>query len=134
MTYWQNRRIRHGEEETFLMGQYMLLLVGRGAQPRATDEQTRNYNARWMEYMGGLARSGVLRAGAPFAATGQVVRRGAVSDAELGEVDIGGFMLIEAESAEAAAQVAEQAPHIALGGSVIVRPCLEVPAPPDSPP
>ena len=116
------------------MGQYMLLLVGRGAQPRATDEQTRNYNARWMEYMGGLARSGVLRAGAPFAATGQVVRRGAVSDAELGEVDIGGFMLIEAESAEAAAQIAGQAPHIELGGSVIVRPCLEVPAPPDSPP
>ena len=115
------------------MGQYMLLLTGRAAQPQATDAETRDYNARWMEYLGGLARSGVLRAGAPFAATGQVVQRGSVGDAELGEVDIGGFLLVEAESAEAAVQIAEQAPHIALGGSVIVRPCLEVPPPPGSP-
>jgi hypothetical protein len=115
------------------MGQYMLLLVGRDAQPQAADAETRDYNARWMEYLGGLARSGVLRAGAPFAATGQVVQRGSVGDAELGEVDIGGFLLIEAESAEAAAQIAGQAPHIELGGSVIVRPCLEVPPPPGSP-
>ena len=48
-------------------------------------------------------------------------------------IDIGGFLLIEAESAEAAVQIAEQAPHIALGGSVIVRPCLEVPRPAGSP-
>ena len=115
------------------MGQYMLLLVGRGAQPQATDAETQDYNARWMEYMGGLARSGVLRAGAPFATAGKVVQRGTVSDVELREVDIGGFLLIEAESAEAVARIAEQAPHIALGGSVIVRPCLEVPPPPGSP-
>jgi hypothetical protein len=86
-----------------------------------------------MEYFGGLARSGVLRAGAPFAAVGKVVQREGVSEVELGEVDIGGFLLIEAESAEAAAQIAERAPHIALGGSVIVRPCLEVPPPPGRP-
>ena len=115
------------------MGQYMLLLVGRGAQPQATDAETQYYNARWVEYMGGLARSGVLRAGAPFAAAGKIVQRGTVSDVELREVDIGGFLLIEAESAEAAARIAEQAPHIALGGSVIVRPCLEVPPPQGSP-
>ncbi len=116
------------------MGQYMLLLVGRDAQPQATDAETRDYNVRWMEYFGGLARSGVLHSGAPFAATGKVVQRGTVSDADIHDVDIGGFLLIEAESAEAAAQIAEQAPHIALGGSVIVRPCLEVPPPPGSPP
>jgi hypothetical protein len=68
-------------------------------------------------------------AGRPFADTGKVVQLGTLSDIELGEVDIGGFLLIEAESAEAAVQIAEQAPHITLGGSVIVRPCLEVPRP-----
>ena len=115
------------------MGQYVLLLVGRGAQPQATDAETRNYNARWMEYFGGLARSGVLRAGAPFAAEGKVVQRDTVSDAEIRDVDLGGFLLIEAESAETAAQIAGQAPHIALGGSVIVRPCLEVPPSPGGP-
>ena len=115
------------------MGQYMLLLVGRGAQPQATDAETQDYNARWMEYVGELARSGVLRSGAPFADIGKVVQLGTVSDIELGEVDIGGFLLVEAESAEAAIQIAEQAPHIALGGSVIVRPCLEVPPPSGSP-
>jgi len=115
------------------MGQYMLLLVGRDAQPQATDAETQDYNARWMEYFGGLARSGVLRAGAPFAATGKIVQGGTVSDAVVGEVDIGGFLLIEAESADAAALIAERAPHIALGGSVIIRPCLETPPPPGRP-
>jgi len=108
------------------MAQFMLLLVGRAAQPQATDEQTRDYNARWMEYFGGLARSGTLRAGAPFADTGKVVQRNAVSDVQLDQVDIGGFLLIEADSVETAAEIAAGAPHIALGGSVIVRPCLSV--------
>jgi hypothetical protein len=108
------------------MAQFMLLLVGRAAQPQATDEQTRNYNARWMEYFGGLARSGTLQAGAPFADTGKVVQQNTVSDVQLDQVDIGGFLLIEADSVEAAAQIAAGAPHIALGGSVIVRPCLSV--------
>ena len=115
------------------MAQFMLLLVGRAAQPRATDDQTRNYNARWMEYFGGLARSGKLRAGAPFADTGKIVRQDAVSDVQLDQVDIGGFLLIEADSVETAAQIAAGAPHIALGGSVIVRPCLDVARPSDSP-
>jgi hypothetical protein len=115
------------------MGQYMLLLAGRAAQPQATDTETRDYNARWMEFFGALGRSGVLRAGAPFANSGKIVQLDTVSDIELREVDIGGFLLIEAESAEAAVQIAKQAPHIALGGSVIVRPCLEVPLSAGSP-
>ena len=45
------------------MGQYMLLLVGRAAQPQATDAETRHYNARWMEYFGALARSGLKASG-----------------------------------------------------------------------
>ena len=108
------------------MAQFMLLLVGRAAQPQATDDQTRNYNPRWMEYFGGLARAGKLHGGAPFADTGKIVRRNAVSDVQPDEVDIGGFLLIEADSVETAAQIAAGAPHIALGGSVIVRPCLSV--------
>jgi hypothetical protein len=111
----------------------MLLLVGRAAQPQATDAETGNYNARWMEYFGGLARSGRLRAGAPFTDTGKIVHRDAVSDVQLDQVDIGGFLLIEADSVETAAQIAAGAPHIALGGSVIVRPCLDVTRPSGSP-
>jgi hypothetical protein len=86
-----------------------------------------------MEYFGGLARSGKLRAGAPFADTGKIVRRDAVGDVQLDQVDIGGFLLIEADSVETAAQIAAGAPHVALGGSVIVRPCLDVARPPGSP-
>jgi hypothetical protein len=115
------------------MAQFMLLLIGRAAQPQATDAETRDYNARWAEYFGGLARSGALHAGAPFNDTGKIVQRDAVSDVELDQVDIGGFLLIEADSVQAAAQIAAGAPHIALGGSVIVRPCLEVARPSDSP-
>src|SRR5260370_38475038 len=115
------------------MGQYMLLLVGRGAQPQAADAETRDYNARWMEYMGGLARSGVLRAGAPFAAAGQVVQRGTVSDVALSEVDIGGFLLIGAESAEAAARIAGEAPPIPPRGPGAGRPRRGGPPPPGRP-
>ena len=108
------------------MPQFVLLLVGRAAAPQATDTETQDYNARWQQYFGELARSGELRAGAPFAATATVVREDSVSDVAPDEVDIGGFLLIEAESLDAATAVAQRAPHIALGGSTIVRPCVPV--------
>jgi hypothetical protein len=109
------------------MATFMLLFVGRGADPGATDTQTAEFNQKWVEYMAGLAQSGQLRSGAPFEQSGRVVGRDDVSDLELDEVDIGGYVLLEADSLEAAEEIAGQAPHIALGGTTIVRPCIPVP-------
>jgi hypothetical protein len=109
------------------MAQYILLFVGRVAAPDATDPQTVDYYQQWGEYMAGLAQSGQLRAGAPFEGNGKVVSREGVTDLELDEVDIGGYLLVEADSLEAAQEIAASAPHIALGGTTVVRPCIAVP-------
>ena len=42
----------------------------------------------------------------------------------MAEVDIGGYLIVEAETLDAAAEIARGAPHIALGGTTIVRACL----------
>jgi hypothetical protein len=106
------------------MATYLLLFLGRAAAPDATDEQTVDYNRQWGEYMAGLAQSGQLRGGAPLEASGKVVAKDDVADLELADVDIGGFLVVEVDSREAAEELARSAPHIALGGSTIVRRCM----------
>jgi hypothetical protein len=49
-----------------------------------------------------------------------------VSDAKLGIPDTYGYMVVSAGSLDAAIAIAREAPHIALGGTTIVRPCIEV--------
>ena len=112
----------------------MLLLLGRAAQPDASDETTRDYNRRWAEWAGGLAQRGALRSGGPFEATGRTISADSVSELQLQPVDIGGFLLIDAADMQEATEIARQAPHIALGGTTVVRPCVALaePAPPSS--
>ena len=38
-----------------------------------------------------------------------------------------GFMVVKADSLDEAIAIAREAPHMALGGSTIVRPCIEIP-------
>jgi hypothetical protein len=102
---------------------FMMLFVGLVARPEAGDERTQDYNEQWNDYMRELGRAGALESGAPFEPAGRTVGRDGVSPVELGEVDIGGYCLIAAESLDAAVEIAERAPHIALGGTTIVRPC-----------
>jgi hypothetical protein len=108
------------------MAQFVLLFVGRQAQPDATDDQTADYNRQWGEYMAGIAQSGALVSGAPFEATGKVVSRDGAIELDLNDVDIGGYVLVDVDSIDAAVEIAARAPHIALGGTTIVRPCLRV--------
>ncbi len=108
------------------MAQFVLLFVGRTAQPDANDDQTADYNRQWREYMAGLAQSGALVSGAPFEGTGKLVSRDGPSELELKDVDIGGYLLVDVDSIDAAAEIAAGAPHITLGGTTIVRPCLPV--------
>jgi hypothetical protein len=56
----------------------------------------------------------------------KAVGSGTVSDAKLGTPDIYGYMVVNTDSLDDAIAIAREAPHIALGGSTIVRPCIEV--------
>jgi hypothetical protein len=103
---------------------YALLFQGLAAAPAATDEQTVDYNQRWVNWMGELAKAGVLVAGGPFEPRGSVVTAARIDELELQRVDIGGFLLIDADDDDAANAIARAAPHVALGGSTIVRPVI----------
>jgi hypothetical protein len=103
------------------MAQYLLLFVGLATPVTTNDAQTAEYGRRWGDWMGELAATGVLLNGAPLEPRGLVVSKDGQSDLHLDTVDIGGFTLIEAASDADAVAVARQAPHIALGGTTIVR-------------
>jgi hypothetical protein len=108
------------------MATYVLLFVGRTAPADASDPVTADYFQQWSDYMGGLAQSGTLRGGAPFEGSGKTVGRDGVTDLEIKDIDFGGYMVVEADSIDAASEIAKGAPHIALGGTTIVRPCQDV--------
>jgi hypothetical protein len=103
---------------------FMMLFLGLAAAPGAEDQVTHDYNKQWGEYLAGLASAGSLESGAPFAPSGETVTRDSVSPVELQPLDIGGYALITAASLEEAVRIAKRAPHIALGGTTIVRPCF----------
>jgi hypothetical protein len=108
------------------MKKFMLFFVGLAVQPGDRSPQTQEYMQGWGEWIAGLARKGVVESGLPFEWGGKVVQKDSVSDLHLQPVDIGGYMLIKAESLDEAVEIARQAPHMALGGTTIVRPCMEM--------
>jgi hypothetical protein len=106
------------------MAHFMLLFVGLAAPTQADDSVTHAYEGKWADWMGGLARDGALLSGGPFLATGKRVGRDATYDLVLETVDIGGYALLDVSSIDEAAEIAQRAPHTALGGSTIVRPIM----------
>jgi hypothetical protein len=108
------------------MKKFLFLMLGLPAQPDASDQQTLEYNRRWSEYMGSLAGRGALESGSPLEPWGKTVNNKTVIDTQLATPDTYGFMVVKAESLEEAITIAREAPHMALGGSTIVRPCVEL--------
>ena len=109
------------------MQQFLVLTVGRALDPQDGDEQTQAYMGEWQAWLGGLAASGALDSGRPLEPGGKVVDKDGINDHAPEEIGIGGYLIINAESLEDAARIARGSPHIAIGGSAIVRPCLSIP-------
>ncbi len=107
------------------MSKYLLLTVGLASEPRPADPQTQAYNARWAEWIRSLFHGGILESGLPLEATGKTVTRDAVTEYELQREDVYGYMVINADSLDAAIEVARQSPHMELGGKTIIRPCAD---------
>ncbi|MFT7840530.1 YciI family protein [Saccharothrix sp. BKS2] len=114
------------------MAQYLLLFIGRQADYDPDDRETLEYNAKWGEWMKDLADSGALVSGSPLAPEGREVTADGVSDLDVDTIDLGGFVVIEAESEEEALEVAGSTPHIARAvaknsphARTIVRPCVQ---------
>ncbi|HEX9096847.1 MAG TPA: hypothetical protein VF990_12190 [Candidatus Dormibacteraeota bacterium] len=109
------------------MAKFLFLMLGLPGQPDAGDEQTQAYSRKWGTYMGSLAQRGALESGAPLQAIAKTVSSASVSGAELGTPDVYGYMVVNADSLDDAIAIAREAPHMALGGATIVRPCIELP-------
>jgi hypothetical protein len=108
------------------MAKFLFLMLGLSGEPNAGDEQTQAYNRKWGAYMGSLTQRGALESGAPLQTIAKTVSSGSVGDAKLGTPDIYGYMVVNADSLDDAIAIAREAPHMALGGTTIVRPCVEL--------
>ena len=82
---------------------------------------------RWGDWVGGLAKRGLLVSGLPFLETGKIVTGTGVTEFRKGEDDFSGYAILEVQSEQEAVAIARTAPHIVFGGTTVVRPCLEVP-------
>jgi hypothetical protein len=108
------------------MAKFLLLMLGLPGQPNAGDAETQAYSRKWGAYMSSLAQRGALESGAPLEPVAKAVTSRSVSDAKLGIPDTYGYMVVKAASLNDAIAIAREAPHMALGGSTIVRPCIEL--------
>ena len=104
----------------------MLLFMGLPLNPEDGDPLTQEYMQEWGAWIAGLMERGVYDSGLPLEWTAKAVTKDNVTDHPLDEVDVGGYMMINAASLEDAIEIARQAPNVALGGTIIVRPCLDI--------
>ena len=74
----------------------------------------------------GLIASGALDSGRPLEASGKVVEKETVADFQPEDIGIGGYLIINAASLDDAALMMQGSPHMAVGGSAIVRPCPDI--------
>lgn len=108
------------------MPSFLFLTVGQTADLDATDAETAAYNEKWAAWINDLGSRGALEAGAPLEWSGKVVGKRGVTELTLQEPDVGGFLVVEADSLDQALTIAASAPHIPIGGTTIVRPCVSM--------
>jgi len=105
------------------MSKFMLLFVGKEYKP-SNDEETKEHMKKWESWIGQLVSTGKFESGLPFEWGGREVSKDNVGMYNSPEVDIGGYMVINADSIEEACELAKNAPNVELGGTVVVRTCM----------
>ena len=109
---------------------FMLLFAG--GDPSLTisapqSEAKQNQMKRWGDWMMGLAKKGVLESGCPFQESGKVVSREGAAEFHKSKDDFSGYVILNVPSEQIVVEIAGTAPHIVFGGTVVVRPCAEIP-------
>lgn len=116
------------------MADYLILYQGGNPDwSKRPVEQLRAAMEQWATWFKELEAKGVLRnPGSALAAGGAVIKRngqGFVTDTTMAEVKelVGGFSVIQADSVEQAAKIAEGSPFLKNNpdGRILVRPVLE---------
>jgi hypothetical protein len=103
------------------------LFVYRGAADSAanmTPEQMQQHLKKWEQWIGeGMQKGWMLNPGDALTAEGRVVGAKVITDGPFAESKeiIGGYSIVQADTIDAAAQLAKGCPGISVGGRVEVR-------------
>jgi hypothetical protein len=113
------------------MKEYLLLL--RGGKPMAskTEAENKAEMEAWGAYMGKLGQSGSFVGGQPLASGGKNISANSFSNEAVTSAKegiVGGYLIIKAESLDAATELAKECPHVANEGNVEVREIAPMPA------
>ena len=113
------------------MKEYLLLL--RGGKPMAskTEAENKAEMQAWGAYMGKLGQNGSLVGGLPVVGGGKTVSANSVSNEAVTSAKegiVGGYLIVKAESLDAATEIAKECPHIENEGNVEVREIAPMPA------
>ncbi len=110
--------------------QYLLIIRFKTDFKPTSDDVVKNNIKKWQEYMGGLAKSGSLVSGYRPASDGLTISGTEksikstpyISDGE----QISSVIIITAENTDAAKTIADKCPVFEFGGSVEVRPVMNM--------
>jgi hypothetical protein len=114
------------------MKKYMLTFFGGNMSLRyenldtADKEARKKHMAAWAKWMANLSKAKRLEVGYPLEPDGKRIDQSGAEDYRFPDTTEGGFIIINAESLEDAAEIAAEAPIIGNGGHILVRPCGEM--------
>ncbi len=97
--------------------------IYRGGAPFETPEDGKRHMANWRAWRDGLGAAFVYP-GMPFATTVTVSSKGIAEGG--GQVPLCGISVVEAESLEAAQDMARACPHLGIGGDIVVAEGIEM--------
>ena len=114
---------------------YMLLIYGsEKAREKMSDQEKGAIFQQYGEFTEGIQKSGAFQAGDPLQPTSAAItvrgRNGnaVTSDGPFAETSeqLGGYYIVEAKSRDEALAIAARVPAVRFGGSVEVRPIMEM--------
>lgn len=122
-----------GEQNTMSAPQpnseFMLLFRGEHWDQGLSPEELQRVMAQVMAWFEGLQQQGVVKGAQPLAAEGRIVsgQKRTVADGPFAESKeiVGGYLILLADSLEAAVTVAQTCPTLDHGISIEVRPVLD---------
>ena len=104
------------------MPQYVIVYIG-GDQPSSPEEGKQHY-AKYREWLSSLGDSAVSPAN-PFKDTSTVNSDGTVTTGST--TSMSGYTIVEADSTEAALEIAKACPFLDIGGSLEVSELMQMP-------
>ncbi len=91
--------------------------IYRGGTPPKSPEEGKDHMTKWRAWSAGLGEA-MTYPGMPFSGAVTVSSNGIAEGS--GEIPMNGVSVVEADSLEAAQEMAKSCPHLDLGGEIVV--------------